>query len=207
VTEDKPSLQSWFDSLKRELERAYLQHGEPWKQSGFSGPEDRWIKCRRPIVDCIEKSGTFLDIGSANGYLLECLLKWAGEKGVTIVPFGLDLSEQLVRLAKARLPEYSKNFYVGNALIWKSPTRFDYVRTELVYVPEYLQKRFVSNIIDHFLADHGKLLVTEYRPSGNYIDRPWIDKKLEDWGFQIDRRVSGFCDGQEMTRVCVIAKE
>lgn len=30
----------WFASLKEELEKAYLQYKEPWKQSGFSGQED-----------------------------------------------------------------------------------------------------------------------------------------------------------------------
>jgi hypothetical protein len=88
---DDKELSEWFYSLKETLEQAYLQHKETWKQSGFSGPEERWVKVRKPIADCVAESGTFLDIGCANGYLLECLLKWIGERGLSIVPYGLDL--------------------------------------------------------------------------------------------------------------------
>jgi len=77
-------LQDWFDSLHKELETAYLQHTEPWKQSGFSGPEDRWVSCRKPIADCIEANGAFLDIGCANGYLLECVMNWLKEKNLSV---------------------------------------------------------------------------------------------------------------------------
>ena len=97
---DNYQLNEWFSSLKQELESAYIQHDEPWKQSGFSGPEDRWLALRKPIADCIDKPGSFLDIGCANGYLLECIMKWTGERGISITPYGLDLSEKLVELAK-----------------------------------------------------------------------------------------------------------
>jgi len=111
-------LRQWFADMKQELEYAYLMYDEPWKQSGFAGPEERWIKCRRPIAKCVDKSGSFLDIGCANGYLLECLMRWASEQGNTIVPYGLDISEKLVRLAKQRLPRYTSNLFVGNAWSW-----------------------------------------------------------------------------------------
>ena len=75
-------LAAWFFNLKDTLENAYLRYDEPWRQSGFSGPAERWVALRKPIADCIEKSGTFLDIGCANGYLLECIIKWAEEKGL-----------------------------------------------------------------------------------------------------------------------------
>ncbi|UCH42549.1 MAG: hypothetical protein JSW16_06995, partial [Dehalococcoidales bacterium] len=119
--------QQWFLSLQKELEEAYLQHDEPWKQSGFSGPEERWVKCRKPIADCIEKSGSFLDIGCANGYLLECIIKWTAERNLSITPYGLDLSEKLTELAKQRLPEYRQNIFTGNGWLWDNPVRFDYV--------------------------------------------------------------------------------
>jgi len=34
---DQTAQQQWFSSLKQVLEDAYLQHNEPWKQSGFTG--------------------------------------------------------------------------------------------------------------------------------------------------------------------------
>lgn len=135
---NKAELARWFSSTKETLEVAYLQHTEPWKQSGFSGPEERWVRVRKPIADCVDEPGAFLDIGCANGYLLECVMKWTAERGISIVPYGLDISERLVELAKARLPAYRDNLCVGNGWDWDNPRRFHHVRTELVYVPDHL---------------------------------------------------------------------
>jgi len=204
---EKQELQIWFDTTHKILETAYLQHCEPWKQSGFSGPEERWIKCRKPIADCIQESGSFLDIGCANGYLLECIIKWMNERNLSIIPFGLDISTRLVDLAKDRLPKYKNNIFVGNAWNWKNPLKFDYVRTELVYVPEHLQKRFVKKIISSYLTDNGKLLITEYLNNKGQYNIPEIGNMLMDWGYDISNQVSGYCNNKEMTKVFVICKK
>jgi SAM-dependent methyltransferase len=203
---DKTQQEHWFSSQQKEIYDTYLQHNEPWKQSGFSGPEERWVKCRKPISDCIEKSGSFLDIGCANGYLLECILKWTAAKNITITPYGLDLSEKLTELAKQRLPKYKRNIYAGNGWLWHNPIRFDFVRTEVVYVPEELQRHYIERIIDTYLADEGKLLLAEYRSRKDPVDKPWIDQTLIKWGFPITKQVSGFYDNKELTRVMVIIK-
>ncbi len=155
-------MDDWFVSLKKTLEAAYLKHEEPWKQSGMSGPLDRWVSLRRPVADCVNKSGSFLDIGCANGYLLECCLGWTAERGLKIEPFGLDLSDKLVNLAKKRLPQYADNFFVGNAMTWLPPTRFDFVRTELVYVPARREREYVRFVIENHLNPGGRLLVANY---------------------------------------------
>jgi len=203
---DEGRSRQWFSSLKEELESAYLRHNEPWKQSGFSGSEERWIACRKPVADCVDKSGSFLDIGCANGYLLECILKWTGERGLNIIPYGIDLSEKLVTLAWQRLPEYATNIVVGNGLYWKSPVRFDFVRTELGYVPENFQERYLKRIIDLYLSPRGKLLVAEYRSKCAPADEPWLDTKLWHWGFSADKQVSGYFDNRELTRISVVIK-
>jgi SAM-dependent methyltransferase len=200
------SHQQWFSSLKKELEDNYLQYDEPWKQSGFSGPGERWVACRKPIADCIETSGSFLDIGCANGYLLECILKWTSVRDICIVPYGLDLSERLVELAKKRLPQYKQNIYVGNGLTWQNPFCFDYVRTEVVYVPEELQKQYIDRIINGYLKDDGRLLLAEYRPRQGPADKPWLDAALIKWKLNVVKKVSGFYDNKGLTRVWVIAK-
>ncbi len=38
----------WFKDIKNRLEEAYISHEEPWKQSGFFGPQERWIAIRKP---------------------------------------------------------------------------------------------------------------------------------------------------------------
>ena len=68
-----------------------------------------------------------LDIGCANGYLLECLVRWGMEQELDITPHGLDLGEKLIGLAKDRLPDFSDNFHVGNVWEWQPPRRYDYV--------------------------------------------------------------------------------
>ena len=155
-------MEEWFLSVKKTLEDAYLKHEEPWKQSGMSGPEDRWISLRKPVADCIDKSGSFLDIGCANGYLLECCIKWTAERDIKIEPYGLDISEKLIELAKQRLPQYADNFFVGNAFTWLPPRRFDFVRTELVYVPAEFERQYIQFILKNHLNPGGKLLVANY---------------------------------------------
>jgi SAM-dependent methyltransferase len=160
--ESGASLEKWFLLTKKTLEDAYLGHKEPWRQSGMSGPEERWIALRKPVANCIDKSGSFLDIGCANGYLLECCLKWTGERGIRIEPYGLDISEKLISLAKQRLPQYAGNFFIDNALTWIPPVKFDFVRTELVYVPADCEKPYLEFILANHLNPGGKLLVANY---------------------------------------------
>jgi len=204
---DQTEQQQWFSSLQKELEEAYLQYDEPWRQSGFSGPEERWVACRKPIADCIEESGSFLDIGCANGYLLECVLKWTAARNLTVMPYGLDLSEKLVELARQRLPQFKDNIYTGNGWSWLNPVRFDYVRTEIVYVPEELRRRYLERIMDVYLKDGGALLLAEYLSNKTPADEPWLARMLEQWGLKVINQVSGFYDNKELTRVMVIVKE
>jgi len=155
-------LQHWFEHVREVLETAYLSHAEPWRQSGMSGPEDRWAALRKPVAECMTRSGSFLDIGCANGYLLECCLKWTAARGVCIDPYGVDLSAKLVSLARARLPQFADHFFVGNAFDWVPPQRFDFVRTELVYVPAEHEKQYVEHLLRHYLQADGSLLVANY---------------------------------------------
>jgi len=63
-------LTRWFEAQKQAFETAYLAGTLPWQQSGFGLHTPRsaqdWEALRRPIADCIENAGTFLDIGCAN---------------------------------------------------------------------------------------------------------------------------------------------
>lgn len=195
------SLKQWFVELRERLESAYLVSDEPWKQSGFSGPEERWEACRKPIADCMERSGTFLDIGCANGYLLECIMRWAGERGFSIIPYGIDLSTKLVALARKRLPGFENNLVVGNGLTWEPPRRFDYVRTELCYVPKELQEHYITRLIEVFLSEKGKLLVAEYRSRKDDQEREWQEGFLESLAVTIGEIRSGTWEGRELTRI------
>lgn len=148
--------------LRATLEPAYLAAAEPWRQSGFSGPEARWEALRRPVAACVDRSGSFLDVGCANGYLLECVRRWAGERGHDVELAGIDVSAPLVELARRRLPDAAERLVVANAFEWVPPRRFDFVRTELVYVPGDRELEYLGHLLGHYVADGGALLVANY---------------------------------------------
>jgi SAM-dependent methyltransferase len=202
-----PLTDKWLDNLKKELEESYLRFPEPWKQAGFMLDENAWIEYRKPIADCIDKSGTFLDVGCSNGYLLECLVKWTAERGIKIVPWGIDLSEKLIAVAKERLAGYASNLVVGSATKWVSPIKFDFVRAELGYVLDESQEQFIQKIFSNFLSPEGKLIVTEYRSKKQNVKEPWSTDKIINWDFDIIKKASAVYEKRELLRVVVLARK
>lgn len=194
-------LSDWFENTRCVLETAYLSHDEPWRQSGMAGPEERWVSLRKPIADCVDRSGSFLDIGCANGYLLECILKWTADRRLSIEPYGLDLSDRLVELARMRLPGFADNFWVGNSFTWMPPRRFDFVRTELVYVPGDREREYIEFLLDNHLTAGGRLLIANYMEGmedpglgslpGSYPTR-YLEDRLQEIGVVAERYVDGF---------------
>ncbi|MFQ6033540.1 MAG: hypothetical protein ACE5KR_01630 [Candidatus Bipolaricaulia bacterium] len=74
---------SFLQRLKA-LEAAYPAEDGPIRQSGFSSGPERWRAEREPILEAIGRDGGLLDVGCANGFLLECLVQWAGERGIVL---------------------------------------------------------------------------------------------------------------------------
>ncbi len=202
-----PLTDKWLDNLKKELEESYLKYTEPWQQAGFMEDEKAWIECRKPIARCVEKSGTFLDIGCSNGYLLECLVKWAAESGITLVPYGIDLSAKLIAAAKTRLSAFSNNLVVGSATKWVSPIKYDYVRTELSYVLDESQEQYLQKVFSAFTAPEGKVIITEYRTKKQDTKEPWSTDKVVNWDFDIVKRTSTVIDKKELLRVIVLVRK
>ena len=196
-----PLDEKWFNSLKRDLEESYLRYPEPWKQAGFLMGEEAWEPCRKPIADCIQKSGSFLDIGCANGYLLESIIKWTSYK---IAPYGIDLSAKLIELAKDRLAQYNTNLFTGSAPGWTNPVKFDYVRTDMGYVLDDSQEQYLHKVLTNYLEPDGRLLITEYRSPKEPAKTPWLNEKIQRWEFNIIDQKAGFYGGKELTRVLVI---
>lgn len=198
-------LKDWFGEIQDKLETAYFAAKTPWQQSGKSGSFEDWTRLRIPIAECIDRNGIFLDIGCANGFLLECLLDWTAKKGIKIIPYGLDFAPQLVQLAKERLRPYADNIFLGNAWDWQPPRRFDYVRAEIVYVPVNLRKRFIRRLLADFLSPGGKLILAQYRSRHEDLSAGWIDAYLLENGFIPEAYHTGFDgEGRKLTRVAVL---
>ena len=135
----------WYDEMEALVAQAYLEAETPWQQSGKSGTAEDWEWSRSLVADAIDRAGTFLDVGCANGYLMECLPRWAS---VRVESYGVDISEPLVDLARRRLPQWRDRIWVGNALTWTPPLRFTYIRTGLEYAPEHRRAELVSHLLE-----------------------------------------------------------
>jgi 2-polyprenyl-3-methyl-5-hydroxy-6-metoxy-1,4-benzoquinol methylase len=89
-----------------------------------------WKKVRLPITSVLNKKGTLLDIGCANGFLTRCLVEWSLYK---IVPYGIDRDQNLIRWASKIHKEHSNNFKSLSIFDLHErqshglPNRFDYI--------------------------------------------------------------------------------
>ena len=138
---------AWYRENRARLTVAYLSGGNPRAQSGHSGDQDHWTQARGLIADSVDRDGAFLDIGCANGFLLECLFDWVSAKGYRIEPYGLDFSPELIELARQRLPQWRERLFLGNAIDWNPPRRYDFVRTGLEYVPPKRQSDLIGRLL------------------------------------------------------------
>jgi SAM-dependent methyltransferase len=159
---DAPEINEWFDSMRRDFKRWYLASDNPWRQSGWGSTPERWRLAREVILSAVEHGGAFLDIGCANGLLLECLIAWANERGVVIEPHGIDLVPELVDLARQRLPEYASNFTTANSFTWIPSRRYDYVHLLLESAPPSHHREYLGRVLDSAVARGGRLIVSNY---------------------------------------------
>lgn len=146
------------------LEPAYLSGSTPQAGSGFGGDAEHWRAARSIICDAIDRDGTFLDVGCANGLLMESVTRWSAEKGITVEPYGVDISEGLVREARRRLPQWTDRIWLGNAIDWTPPEnqRFDLVHTLVDCVPAGEVRTLVEHLLESTVADGGRLVLSSY---------------------------------------------
>jgi hypothetical protein len=117
----------WYRRIAGVITPAYLASGTPWGQSGRSGDAQSWERARGLLIDAVDRSGTFLDVGCASGYLMECVVRWRSAGNLVIEPYGLDIAPELAELARTRLPQWRDRIFTGNVMEWTSPRRFRYL--------------------------------------------------------------------------------
>lgn len=188
------------------LETAYLKGVTPWGRSGVglhhSRSEEYWRAVRIPVANMIDRDGSVLDIGCANGYLLECLQLWLGERRINIEPFGLDISSVLLDEAENRVPQGS--FYHANVWGWKAPRKYDFVLTELEYVPEEGWRMYLDGLIQEAVADDGRLIVSRY--SSDASKRRSLVDDITSLGLNVERVEIGNWEGIQKTETLSITK-
>ena len=179
----------WYRRVAEVITPAYLAGENPRSQSGHSGVEAHWEQARGLIVDAIDRDGTFLDVGCASGYLMECIQRWGRERGHVVEPYGLDIAPELAELARSRLPQRADRIYVGNAIGWEPPMRFDFVRTGLEYVPMQRQRDLVERLLEHVVSPGGRLIIgTTGEAAIRVPGERLLEELLQRWGFPIDGR-------------------
>ncbi len=191
-----------------ELAAAYLSTSDALMQSGFSGGRARWERLRRPVAAAVDRSGSLLDIGCANGALLEDLASWCGERSLKVEPYGLDVSPDLVALARERRPQWSDRLYVGDALTWNPPRRWDWVRTELLYANEADVPALLARLLTLFVTAAGHLLVCQYASRRDEMSSETaLAVQLSYLGFTPERVLQGIdLDGVVRTQVAVLRR-
>jgi SAM-dependent methyltransferase len=172
----------WHAAVLAIVEPAYLAADTPQGQSGRPDDEETWEDARRLLLDAVDRDGTFLDVGCANGLLMESVRAWAAEDGHRIEPFGVEISAALVDLARRRCPQWADRIWTANVLGWRPDRSFDFVRTGLEYVPPGRGADLVSHLLQHVVAPGGRLLIgVRSEPD----DEPSLAAALTSWGFVV----------------------
>jgi len=176
----------WHARVADIVRPAYLAATTPQAQSGHSGDAVAWEHARGIIADAIDRDGTFLDVGCANGLLMETIVGWCAARGIRIEPYGLDIVVELAALARACLPQYAERIFVGNALTWSAPMRFDFVRVGLEYVPPRRRRDLVARLLHEVVAGDGRLVIGVYNED---VDLALTLRGIvEGWGYRVAGR-------------------
>jgi SAM-dependent methyltransferase len=85
-----------------------------------------WQESRSFISEAIDRPGTILDYGCANGFLLRSLMEWSPH---ALTPFGVDVDDARLHQARQMFPGMEANFINGNAadVAGLCPGGFDFV--------------------------------------------------------------------------------
>lgn len=157
------SEESYYADNLRLLEPAYLRADTVEGGSGVGGSPEHWRRGRESIVDGVHKDGRFCDLGCANGLLMESVHEWAGQRGITLEPYGVDISAGLVEHARERLPQWRDRIWLGNAVDWVPPDgrKFTFVHALFDFWPESRRADGVAHILT-LVEPGGRLLMSQY---------------------------------------------
>ncbi|MFZ1889378.1 MAG: class I SAM-dependent methyltransferase [Candidatus Binataceae bacterium] len=172
---DHSNPDDYYERVRTLLEDSYVaadERGDVFGGSGSSGDMASWEAKRRVIARAFDRDGTWLDVGCANGLLIETLTAWVAEDGHHIEPYGLDLSGRIADRARKRLPLWAARIWSGNVMTFEPPIRFDYVTTLADAVPPESWGMLLERVARLYLKPNGRLILSCYRPGAFMLAKP-----------------------------------
>jgi hypothetical protein len=166
----------WHEAMAALVVPAYLSAESAPGGSGSSRDEAGWEYARSLLADAVEPGQSFLDVGCANGHLMESMAAWA-----QVEPYGLEISPELAELARRRLPQWADRIWVGNAAEWTPARRFGVVRTGLDYVPPPRRAVYVRRL----LGFCDRLVIGVFNEERELRAR---EAEVATWGFRVAGR-------------------
>ncbi|MGC2305905.1 class I SAM-dependent methyltransferase [Candidatus Binatus sp.] len=176
---DRSNLDDEYcERIRTLLEDAYVsadERGDVFGGSGSTGDLTSWEGKRRVIALAFDRAGNWLDVGCANGLLMETLTAWVAESGHRIEPYGLDLSERIAERARLRLPHWATRIWTGNVMKFEPPIRFDYVTALSDAVPMQSRGTLLKRLARRYLKPGGRLILSCYRPGAFLLGKPALE--------------------------------
>lgn len=195
----------WNARTRKRLEVAYLAATDDRGGSGFRGDAARWERARRPIAAGIDRDGTLLDIGCANGLLMDSIEEWAAQDGYQVEAHGLELLTPVAAAARARFPELAGRIHVGDVTTWSPGHRFTFVTTELAVVPPESGPALVTRILTDLVEPGGRLILTSYGSSHPDADQSRdVAELLASWGHRVVGSAQAVENDRAITQVAWI---
>ena len=157
----KKKKKGMYDLTAREYSKD--QPDADLKRSFWHGSRELWRTARQVILEAVNQDGTFLDVGCASGALLRDLRAWAGQRGFTLIPYGIDIIEELIIESKQNNPGFEPNFFAADNKIFKPHIDFTYI---CMNFPDACEKsadkdKIVKKYLG-YLKPQGRLILTLY---------------------------------------------
>ena len=168
----------YYERIRALLEDYYVsadERGDVFGGSGSTGDMTSWEAKRRVIASAFDRAGIWLDVGCANGLLMETLAAWVAENGHRIEPYGLELSNRIAERARKRLPHWATRIWTGNVMTFEPPIRFDYVTALTDVVPIQSRGALLRRIARLYLKPGGRLILSCYRPGAFLLGKPALE--------------------------------
>lgn len=172
-------------------------------QSSWLSSKEMWRKAREVILEGVHKDGTFLDVGCANGVLLRDLCIWAEEKGINLIPFGIDISKKLVDECKERLPKFKMNFIVADRCKFKPKRKFTFICTSFDLRKNRAQEKYLKRYLG-MLESGGRLILTRY--DDHKDEFVLLGEYLKQMGQKLGFLFTGGAEVHEITKVFWLEK-